>query len=178
MKKNETTIPGCFVLEPLIYEDVRGRLVKIFHKDSYLDLGLETNFTEEYYSVSNKNILRGLHFQLPPHDHVKCVTCLLGKIFDVVVDLRTDSPTYKQYFSIELDAEKGNMLYIPKGFAHGFQVISKTAIFLNRTTTVYHPQSEFGIRWDTCGINWPNMNPILSEKDKQLGALNNFKSPF
>ena len=178
MKKNKTTISGCFELVPQIFGDKRGKLIKTFHKDTFLDLGLEINFTEEYYSVSNNNVLRGLHFQVPPHDHVKCVTCLSGKIFDVVVDLRKDSPTYKQNFSIELDAKKGNVLYIPKGLAHGFQVISETAIFLNRTTTVYHPKSESGIRWDSCGINWPNMNPVLSDKDKHLVSLNDFKSPF
>ncbi len=178
MKKIETTIVGCFELQPRVFNDERGRLVKIFHKDSFLGLNLETNFTEEYYSVSKKNVLRGLHFQNPPHDHIKCVTCISGKIFDVVVDLRTDSPTYKQYFSIELDAEKGNMLYIPKGLAHGFYVLSETAIFLNRMTTVYEPSCDTGIKWDSCGIKWPVMNPILSEKDKEMITLDKFKSPF
>jgi len=178
VKKKETVIAGCFELEPPIFGDSRGKLIKIFHKDIFIDLGLETNFDEEYYSISSKNILRGLHFQLPPHDHVKCVTCLQGKIFDVVVDLRKNSKTYKQHFCIELDAKKGNMLYIPAGLAHGFYVMSETAIFLNRTTTVYNPDSEAGIKWDTCGIEWPNINPILSEKDKDLSTLENFESPF
>lgn len=178
MKKNKTIISGCYELEPSIFGDSRGKLVKTFHKDVFLSLGLETDFTEEYYSISPKNILRGLHFQLPPYDHVKCVTCLSGKIFDVVVDLRKKSKTYKQYFSIELDAEKGNMLYIPEGLAHGFNVLSDTAIFLNRTTTVYNADSEAGIKWDSCGIIWPNTNPILSDKDKNLITLDKFKSPF
>ena len=178
MKKNETTIVGCFELQPKVFKDERGRLVKTFHKPSFLGLNLETDFTEEYYSVSKKDVLRGLHFQLPPHDHIKCVTCISGKIFDVVVDLRKDSPTYKQYFNIELDAEKGNMLYIPKGLAHGFYVLSETAIFLNRTTTVYEPSCDIGIKWNSCGIKWPIENPILSKKDQQMIALGEFKSPF
>ncbi len=178
MRKNKTTIPGCFELEPPIFGDSRGKLVKTFHRDIFFNLGLETNFSEEYYSVSSKNVLRGLHFQIPPHDHIKCVTCLSGKIFDVVVDLRKDSPTYKQYFSLELDADKGNMLYIPKGLAHGFYVLSNTAIFLNRTTTVYNAESEAGIKWDSCGIEWSVKNPILSNKDKQLITLDHFESPF
>lgn len=178
MKKIKTSIPGCFELQPLIFKDDRGRLVKTFHKESFHSQGLETNFTEEYYSVSKKQVLRGLHFQLPPHDHIKCITCLSGKIFDVVVDLRKNSPTFKQYFSIELDAEKGNMLYIPKGLAHGFYVLSNEAIFLNRTTTMYNAESDAGIKWNSCGIEWPNMNPILSEKDINMIDLNEFKSPF
>jgi len=178
MKKIKTILSGCFELEPFIFEDKRGKLVKTFHSDTFASLGLETNFREEYYSVSEKNTLRGLHFQLPPDDHVKCVTCLFGKIFDVVVDLRKDSATYMKSFSIILDADRGNMLYIPKGFAHGFQVLSDTAIFLNRTTTVYSAKYECGIRWDSCGIKWPGSDPVLSIKDKQLITLNDFKSPF
>jgi len=178
VRKIETPIEGCFELQPPIFGDARGKLVKTFHEDSYAQLGLEINFTEEYYSVSDKDVLRGLHFQLPPHDHVKCVTCILGKIFDVVVDLRKDSKTFKEHFTIELDAEKGNMLYVPKGMAHGFFTLSDTAIFLNRTTTVYNPDSEAGIKWDSCGIDWPNLTPILSDKDKQLVTLDSFISPF
>ena len=178
MKKIETTIKGCFELQPNIFKDDRGRLVKTFHKDSFLTLDLATDFTEEYYSISKKGVLRGLHFQVPPQDHIKCVTCLSGKIFDVVVDLRKESPSYKQYFSIELDAEKGNMLYIPKGLAHGFYVLSDDAIFLNRTTTVYDPSCDTGIKWDSCGIKWPVSNPILSEKDQQMTPFDKFKSPF
>lgn len=174
----KTKIEGCFELQPRIFKDDRGRLVKTFHHKLFEENGLETDFKEEYYSISKQHILRGLHFQIPPHDHVKCVTCLFGKIFDVVVDLRKKSPTFKQYFSIELDAEKGNMLYIPKGMAHGFYVLSESAIFLNRTTTVYEPSCDTGIKWDSCEIDWPSMQPILSEKDKEMIRLTNFESPF
>jgi len=178
MEKIETSISGCFELQPRIFKDDRGKLIKTFHRDTFLDLNLETDFKEEYYSVSKKNVLRGLHFQTPPTDHVKCVTCISGKIFDVVVDLRKDSPTYKQNFAIELDAEKGNMLYIPKGLAHGFYVLTDVAIFLNRTTTVYSPENDAGIHWDSCGINWPNNKPIVSIKDIEMIELDKFKSPF
>lgn len=178
MEKNKTNLAGCFELQPRIFKDDRGSLVKTFHEDTFISLGLETNFTEEYYSVSKKNVLRGLHFQLPPNDHVKCVTCISGSIFDVVVDLRKESPTYKQHFSVVLDADKGNMLYIPKGFAHGFYVLNDEAIFLNRTTVVFKPESDTGIKWDSCGIEWPNMNPILSEKDESMISLDKFNSPF
>lgn len=178
MKINKTTILGCIELQPKIIQDARGRLVKTYHQEMFALNGLDTNFTEEYYSTSSKGVLRGLHFQLPPNDHIKCVTCLFGEIFDVVVDLRKDSPSYKKHFSIKLNAEKGNMLYIPKGLAHGFQVLSEKAIFLNRTTTVYHPESDCGVRWDSCGIQWPSIDPILSEKDTKWKLLNKYKSPF
>jgi dTDP-4-dehydrorhamnose 3,5-epimerase len=174
----KTTIEGCFELQPRVFKDDRGRLVKTFHEEMFASNGLETDFKEEYYSISEKNVLRGLHFQLPPHDHVKCVTCISGKLFDVVVDLRKNSRTYKRSFSIELDADKGNMLYIPKGLAHGFYVMSEGAIFLNRTTTVYEPSCDAGIKWDSCGIEWPDNNPILSDKDQEMIELNQFKSPF
>lgn len=178
MKIDKTTLPGCFQIEPYVFKDDRGKLVKIFHNEIFELNGLEVDFKEEYYSISEKGTLRGLHFQLPPYDHVKCVTCVSGRIFDVVVDLRKESSTYKQYFAVVLDSELCNMLYIPRGFAHGFQVLSETAIFLNKTTTVYNPNNESGIKWDSCGINWPIKNPILSEKDKKLVPLNEYLSPF
>jgi len=178
MEVIKTPIEGCFELQPRVFKDDRGRLVKTFHEDMFASNGLDTDFKEEYYSISEKNVLRGLHFQLPPHDHVKCVTCISGKLFDVVVDLRKNSPTYRQSFSIELNSDKGNMLYIPKGLAHGFYVLSENAIFLNRTTTVYEPSCDAGIKWDTCGINWPEKDPILSEKDQQMIELDKFQSPF
>ena len=178
MELVKTPIEGCYELQSRIFEDSRGKLIKTYHEDMFGALGLATDFTEEYYSVSYKNVLRGLHFQLPPNDHIKCVTCIEGKIFDVVVDLRKNSTTYKKHFVIELDAEKENMLYIPKGLAHGFYVLSEKAIFLNRTTVVFKPESDTGIHWDSCGIDWPNKNPIISEKDANMIGLDEFKSPF
>jgi dTDP-4-dehydrorhamnose 3,5-epimerase len=139
---------------------------------------LETNFEEEYYSISKKNVLRGLHFQKPPFDHVKCVTCISGKILDVVVDLRKSSPTFKKSFSIILDSDIGNILYIPSGMAHGFIVLSDSATFLNRTTTIYNPDAESGIHWNSCGVDWILDNPIISEKDNNLCFLNDFLTPF
>ena len=178
MKVIETPLKGCYEILPKIFEDSRGRLVKIFHNELFLEHNFEAEFAEEYYSTSKLNVIRGLHFQLPPHDHIKCVTCIRGRLFDVVIDLRKESKTYKQHFSIELDAEKGNMLYIPKGFAHGFCALTQDVIFLNKTSTVYNPESDSGIHWNSCNINWPVENPILSEKDRLMIDLNKFKSPF
>jgi len=178
MKILKTSLLDCFQIHPFVFKDDRGKLVKIFHNEVFESKGLEVDFKEEYYSTSEKGTLRGLHFQLPPHDHVKCVTCVSGKIFDIVIDLRKESLTYKQHFSVILDSELSNMLYIPRGFAHGFQVLSETAIFLNKTTTVFNSGSEAGIKWDSFGANWPIKNPMLSEKDMNLIPLNEYQSPF
>ena len=174
----ETGIPGCVLIRPRVFVDARGRLVKTFHADFFAELGLQTDFREEYYSVSHEGVLRGLHFQLPPHDHVKCVTCLQGSLFDVVVDLRTQSPTFKQHYTVTLDDADCALLYIPPGLAHGFYTLSESAIFLNRTTTVYDADTDTGIRWDSCGIDWPDTAPILSDKDREMIALDEFTSPF
>ncbi|MEM1137627.1 MAG: dTDP-4-dehydrorhamnose 3,5-epimerase [Bacteroidota bacterium] len=178
MKKIETKIAGCFELQPNIFQDHRGRLIKTFHYPTFEECGLALEYTEGYHSVSKKGVLRGLHFQIPPHDHVKCVTCLYGNVWDVVVDIRKDSPTYKEYFAIELSEEKGNMLYIPPGLAHGFYTLTDKAIFLYRTTMIYKPESDGAIRWDSCGIEWPDMNPIISAKDKNAIRLDEYDSPF
>ncbi|PZX51290.1 dTDP-4-dehydrorhamnose 3,5-epimerase [Algoriphagus ratkowskyi] len=178
MKVKPTKIEGCFEIEIIIREDGRGRLVKNFHKTSFEKLGLMTDFPEHYYSVSKKNVLRGLHFQVPSQHHIKLVSCLEGRILDVVVDLRIGSPTYGDHLMIELNSEKANMLYVPEGCAHGFFTLSTKSIFLNRTSTMYSNSHDGGIHWDSCGIEWPTTNPIISKKDKYLPELENFDSPF
>ena len=178
IKKHQTDIPGCFVLEINSFKDNRGEFTKLFHSDAFRELGLEDNFKEEYFSISSKGVLRGLHFQEPPHDHIKCISCISGSIFDVVVDLRTDSPTYKNHLTFELDSRNPQIVYIPSGLAHGFYVYEDNTIFLNKTNTVFNSECDTGIKWDSCGISWPNPTPILSEKDKNLVDLKNYKSPF
>jgi dTDP-4-dehydrorhamnose 3,5-epimerase len=178
MEVIKTTIPGCYEIQPRIFEDSRGKLIKTFHHDTFLEHNFAVDFKEEYYSVSKKGVLRGLHFQIPPFDHVKCITCMEGFIFDVVVDLRKGSPAFGQYQAFEVSALKGNMVYIPTGCAHGFVVLSETAIFLNRTTTVFNISHDAGIKWDSCGISWPFSDPILSDKDKSLPGLKDYDSPF
>ncbi len=178
MKVTKTYIEGLVEIDPPIFNDQRGKFVKIYHEELFKQNGLSTSFAEEYYSVSSKNVLRGLHFQLPPYDHIKCVTCIAGKVFDVVIDLRKNSKTYKQHFGTELSADKGNMLYIPAGFAHGFFALTDNVIFLNRTSTIYNGDNEGGIKWDSAGIKWPSDDPIISEKDIELIKLEDYKSPF
>ena len=171
-------ISGCFELQPKVFEDTRGRFIKVFHEQAFIEKGLETHFAEEYYSISNKNVIRGMHFQLPPRDHVKVVYCVQGEVMDVVVDLRIGSPTYGQYATFELSAEKANSIYIPKGMAHGFCVLSELAIMVYKVSTIYSPEHDAGISWDSMGIPWPTKEPCMSDRDKSFQPLTNFKSPF
>jgi dTDP-4-dehydrorhamnose 3,5-epimerase len=135
-------------------------------------------YKEEYYSISHKGVLRGLHFQLPPAEHEKIVYCPFGRVLDAVVDLRKNSATYGEYALIELSGEKGNMLYIPKGMAHGFYTCSDQAIMMYKVTSMYSPEEDSGILWNSAGIPWPNENPILSNRDKNLKPFKFFMTPF
>lgn len=174
----QTKLVDCYEIIPDIYHDERGRLTKTFHQDTFAAHKLQTRFVEQYYSSSRKKVLRGLHFQLPPHQHVKLVTCLFGMIVDAVVDLRVGSPTYGQYALFDLSAEKGNMVYVPEGMAHGFYVVSESAIVVNNASSVYSPEYDCGIRWDSVGIPWEDDHPILSQKDRSLVPFPLFQSPF
>ncbi len=178
MKLTACRIPGCFLIEPFHARDVRGGFVKVFQRTQFERHGLRSDFTEEYYSVSAQNVLRGMHFQTPPHGHVKVVHCLQGKILDAVVDLREGSPTYRQFETFELDAAEPRLLYLPEGLAHGFLTLSENATVLYRTTTEHAPANDGGILWNTAGIPWPVESPILSDRDRGFIALQEFKSPF
>ena len=178
MKINDTSISGCLELIPERKQDARGHFAKIFNADMFLSLGLETVFPEEYYSYSKKGVIRGLHFQEPPMDLVKLVVCLDGVIQDVLLDLRVDSPTYKQHITIQLSSKLGNVLYIPQGIAHGFQVTSDSALMLYKVSKVYSPTLDSGVLWNSAGILWPISNPLLSDRDNTFKKLDDYSSPF
>lgn len=178
MTVEETPIPGCFEIRPKILRDDRGGFIKTFHTDAFAKQGLCTEWREEYYSVSKRGVLRGLHFQTPPHDHAKLVYCVDGAVLDAVVDLRKGSPTYGMHKTFELTAEGAGMLYIPGGLAHGFFVLSESATMMYKVSTVYAPEHDRGIRWDSAGIPWPVQAPILSPRDAVLPVLDDFDSPF
>lgn len=171
-------LAGCFELQPKAFDDARGRFVKVFHEQAFAAQGLETNFAEEYYSISHKNVIRGLHFQLPPMDHVKMVYCVEGEVLDAVVDLRVGSPTYRQYALFELSAAQANSVYIPKGMAHGFCAVSARATMIYKVSTIYSPAHDAGVLWNSAGIPWPTTDVILSARDQGFPALENFVSPF
>lgn len=177
-RAQSTGIAGCLELLPVHRTDSRGRFVKIFHRDSFADLGLETNFPEEYYSLSRRGVLRGLHFQMPPAEHTKLVFCTQGRVQDAVLDLRTDSPTFRQHLVLELSAESANLLYIPAGLAHGFCVLSDWATMGYKVSSQYSPEHDAGIRWNSAGIDWAVSDPVLSSRDKSHVRLEDFESPF
>lgn len=174
----ETKLPGCLTIHIHKKEDNRGFFVKTYHKNNFKKFGLETNFVEEYYSYSVQRVVRGLHFQIPPMHHTKLVYCPFGKILDAVVDLRKGSPTYKFHDVIEISSKKGNLLYIPPGLAHGFAVLSNAAVVVYNVTTVYSPECDMGILWNSADIPWPHSSPVISERDKTLTPLKDFDSPF
>jgi len=165
MDFRELPLTGCFEIIPNLFRDERGSFVKTFHCEMFRGQGLETEWREEYYSLSRKGVLRGMHFQTPPHDHNKLVYCTAGSVLDVVVDLRRDSATFGRHAMIELNADSATMLYIPKGFAHGFYTLSDNAAMMYKVSSVYAPAHDVGILWNSLEIPWPETNPVLSARD-------------
>lgn len=178
MKIIPTLFEGLFVLETIHFQDNRGGFQKLFNYDSFNEHGLDTNFKEFYYSISQKNVIRGMHFQLPPYDHTKLVYVSKGRIKDVVVDIRSKSGTYGQYFSMELDDKNTRYLYIPKGFAHGFLSLEDSSIVNYAQTSCYNKEADCGIAHDSINLDWGIINPIVSGRDLTFGRLENFKTPF
>jgi dTDP-4-dehydrorhamnose 3,5-epimerase len=171
-------IPGCYEITPPAFKDRRGLFVKTFHEELFAARGLNTTFTEEFYSVSHQGVLRGLHFQLPPKDLIKLVYAVSGAAFDVLVDLRVGSPTYGRYDTCELSDEKANMVYVPSGVAHGFYARSSQVIMIYKVSAVHSPEYDSGIYWNSLDIPWPDRNPLLSERDGNLIPFVEFESPF
>lgn len=174
----EADIPGCFEIQPRVMKDRRGYFVKNFQASQLARLGLETEFKEDYFSLSEPGVLRGMHFQVPPADHAKIVCCLQGEVMDVVVDLRKGSPTFGEHRIFQLSDENMKMLYLPKGMAHGFYVPSRPSLLLYKVSTEYDAKNDSGVLWSSLGINWPNLQPIISDRDQGFLPLSDFDSPF
>jgi dTDP-4-dehydrorhamnose 3,5-epimerase len=165
-----TAIPDVLILEPKVFGDARGFFMESYNQKVFNEVvGHEVNFVQDNHSRSAKGVLRGLHYQLPPHAQGKLVRCTQGAVFDVAVDLRQSSPTFGQWVGVELTGENHRQFWIPPGFAHGFVVTSDSADFLYKTTDLYAPDCEGAVRWDdpAIGITWPDlgMAPLLSSKD-------------
>jgi dTDP-4-dehydrorhamnose 3,5-epimerase len=178
MKIVETDILGLKILEPRIFEDSRGKFIKTFTNDFFQENGLDINIKETYYSISHKDVIRGMHFQTPPYDHVKLVYVPFGKIIDVVLDLRKNSPTYGKYFQIELSSDNGKVLVIAKGLAHGFKSLQDNTNVTYMQTTCYAPNNDMGIKFDSFGFDWNCKNPKSSDRDMTFPSLEEFDTPF
>jgi len=180
MKINKTFIEDLLVIEPRLFKDERGFFYESFNKNN-LDKIVNIVFVQDNESKSYKGVVRGLHFQRPPFEQTKLVRCVSGKILDVAVDLRINSKTYGKSFSMELSSENNKQLFVPKGFAHGFQVLSETAIVNYKVDNFYNSKSDSGIIWNDkdLSIDWNlDIKPLLSEKDLKLDLFKNLKSPF
>lgn len=172
------SIPGAFEIKNPIFRDGRGSFCKTVHREQFQKLGLSTDFAEQFYTVSKRNVLRGLHFQTPPYEHNKLVYCVFGQILDVVVDLRRSSPQYGQVASLRLDSDGHNSVYIPRGCAHGFLSLSEDSVVSYAVTSVHSPQHDSGILWKSIPFDWGIANPVLSSRDQQFVGLSAFESPF
>ena len=178
----KTPIEGLLVIEPRVFNDARGYFCETYNEARYREAGINTRFVQDNQSCSSYGVVRGLHFQRPPYAQAKLVSCVRGKVLDVAVDLRKDSPTFGQWYSVELSEDNHRQFFIPRGFAHGFSVLSETAIFTYKCDNLYHPEAEGGVLLSdpTLNIDWqvPADLRILSDKDTKHPKMEELKTPF
>lgn len=178
----KTDIEGVVVIEPRVFDDARGYFFESYSKHRFDEAVRPVEFVQDNESMSTRGVIRGLHFQRPPFSQSKLVRCVRGAVLDVVVDIRRGSPTYGSHVAVELTGENRRQLFVPRGFAHGFAVLSDEAVFQYKCDNYYHPESEGGISIadNSLGIDW-RINPaeaILSDKDLRNPMLRDFESPF
>ena len=182
MKINKTTISDLIIIEPKVFHDSRGYFFESYNKLKFDKHFGKTDFIQDNESKSARGVLRGFHFQKPPFDQAKLVRCIKGEVLDVALDLRTRSKTYGKYEKVLLSEENKRQLFIPKGFAHAYMVLSKYAIFSYKVDNIYAPEYDCGVIWNdsNLSIDWglDESKLIISEKDKKLECLANIKSPF
>lgn len=173
-------LPGVRILRPFVFEDARGCFVKPFHDGQLAAHGISFRVREEFFSTSSAKVLRGMHFQVPPHAHQKLVYCIEGRVLDVLLDLRTASPTFGQSCGFELSAANRHVVHVPVGFAHGFLSMEDGSCLVYKVDTVHAPNSDTGIRWDSFGFEWPldGVLPEISDRDLRHPAMSEFRSPF
>jgi dTDP-4-dehydrorhamnose 3,5-epimerase len=180
MKIERLAIPDVLLITPDVFGDERGFFLESYHEDKFREAGISERFVQDNHSKSTQGVLRGLHFQTPPFAQGKLVRVSAGEVFDVAVDLRKASETYGQWVAYPLFASTFQMLYIPPGFAHGFQVLSETAEFQYKCTSLYEPSAEGGLMWNDpdLAIEWPLLVPKLSAKDTAYPPFSKYQSPF
>jgi len=180
MNMEKTKLDGALLIKPRLFEDNRGYFFESYNKKCLAGIGINDEFVQDNVSYSKRGILRGLHFQIK-HTQAKLVRCMRGEVFDAIVDLRMGSPTYLQWFGVVLSEQNNLILYVPKGFAHGYLALSDEAVFLYKCSDFYDPASESGFIWNdpAFSIKWPvDGEPILSSKDKELLRFTSERNPF
>lgn len=178
MEFHQTDLPGCLSIRARTLADERGSFMKTYNAPDYLRTALRREWPEEIHTSSRRGVVRGMHFQTPPTEQAKMVFCVVGEVFDVVVDLRRGSPTYLQHRSFTLRADDGAGLYVPSGLAHGFAALGDVCTMFYKLGAAFAPANDAGIAWDGFGCDWPVREPILSARDYALPALAAFESPF
>lgn len=187
MEITKTSIEGVLIIEPRVFKDARGYFFESFSQREFDKkvapiLGHKVHFVQDNESMSSYGVMRGLHFQRPPYTQSKLVRCVKGAVLDVAVDIRKGSPTYGQHVAVELTEDNHRQFFVPRGFAHGFAVLSETAIFQYKCDNFYHPEADGGVSImdDSLGIDWriPTEKALLSEKDMKHVCLKEFDSPF
>jgi dTDP-4-dehydrorhamnose 3,5-epimerase len=180
MEISKTHLEGLLVIKPRVFGDDRGYFFESWSKQSFTEVGLDLDFVQDNQSLSGKGVLRGLHFQSPPYAQGKLVRVIKGAVLDVAVDIRKESPTYGQYFSVELSEENKTIVWVPPGFAHGFATLKDNTIFTYKCTEVYNKESEGALLWNDkdLNINWEVNDPLVSEKDLVAGNFKDFISKF
>ena len=173
-----TSFDGIWSVSPFFIEDRRGSFCKFYDEKLFAEKGLENHFTESYYSVSHRNVIRGMHFQIPPFDHAKLVYVSKGSITDVILDLRAGSPTFRQYFQAELNVQNHTALYMAKGFAHGFQSHEDDTIVTYLQTSPHELSADKGVLFNSFGYDWKVEKPIMSDRDLSFPTLEAFQTPF
>ena len=177
----ETSLQGAYLLKSRVYNDERGFFMETYSAKKFAEFGIDAVFVQDNHSMSvTKGVLRGLHFQNPPYAQAKLVRVTKGAVYDVIVDLRKDSPTFGKWAGFELSVENAYQLFVPRGFAHGFCTLEDYTEFQYKCDNFYTPESEGSIMWNDpdLGIYWPIANPILSEKDAKAQRFSEFNSPF
>ncbi len=179
----KTDIEGVLIIEPQVFDDVRGYFLESFNAKEFVEkTGLNINFVQDNESMSSYGVMRGLHFQYPPFAQSKLVRCVKGAVLDIAIDIRKGSPTYGKHVEVELTEDNHRQFFVPRGFAHGFAVLSETAVFQYKCDNFYAPQADGGISIldNSLGIDWkiPTGKEILSEKDTKHALLKDFESPF